>query len=251
MLSAQFIVCKTIFRSFTVAALFASLLLAQPAKDRTVVLISLDGFPAFALEDPKASVPTLRKLAREGSFAPRMKGTNPTVTWPAHTTMITGVPPAQHRVLYNGMLFRDGTDKPPKVVQWRPKTEMVKAPTVYDLAYQAGLTTAEADWVAVYEAPTITYPFPEIPSVNGKIEKGRALAEIIAQTDSEIEVFVPAGAVTGPVRVTTGDKSSNDFVFYTRFHPDTVLLIEGSGSKPGSSSGPPSCERCQRLRSRL
>ena len=34
---------------------------AQPSGERrTVVVISLDGFPAFALDDPKLPVPTLR-----------------------------------------------------------------------------------------------------------------------------------------------------------------------------------------------
>ena len=37
-----------------------------PTKDRIVVVISLDGFPAYALDDPKIPLPTLRRLAKEG-----------------------------------------------------------------------------------------------------------------------------------------------------------------------------------------
>ncbi len=52
-----------------------------------------------------------------------------------------------------------------------------------------------------------------------------------------------------------GRPASNEIVIRSgasgAFSGSTVSLnIEGSGSKPGSSSGPPSCERCQRLRSR-
>ena len=33
---------------------------------------------------------------------------NPVVTWPNHTTMVTGVRPAVHGVMWNGLLVRDG-----------------------------------------------------------------------------------------------------------------------------------------------
>jgi hypothetical protein len=41
------------------------------------------------------------------------------------------------------------------------KTRMVHVPTVYDAAYAAGLTTAQVDWVAINNAPTITWVFSE------------------------------------------------------------------------------------------
>ena len=68
---------------------------ASPAKDRSVVVISLDGFPGFALEDPKLPVPTLRRLIREGTWC-RMATINPTITWPNHTAMVTGVGADEH-----------------------------------------------------------------------------------------------------------------------------------------------------------
>ena len=50
----------------TTAAAIAS---AQPAKDRTVIVISLDGFPAYALADPYLPIPNLRQLIAKGSMA--------------------------------------------------------------------------------------------------------------------------------------------------------------------------------------
>ena len=53
-----------------------------------------------------------------------------------------------------------------------------------------------------------------------------------------------------PFRGLRGTDSWGSGVFGA-FSGSTVSLnMEASGSKPGSSSGPPSCERCQRLRSR-
>jgi predicted AlkP superfamily pyrophosphatase or phosphodiesterase len=130
-----------------------------PAKDRTVVLISLDGFPAYDLENPKLPIPTLRELMRSGSWAKSMQPINPTWTWPNHTTMITGVDARTHGVLYNGVLRRTEDPLAVKIDPAAPKVEMVQATTVYDLAHEAGLTTAQVDWVAINDAPTITLGF--------------------------------------------------------------------------------------------
>jgi len=140
-------------------------------KNRTVVVISLDGFPAYALDDPRLPIPTLRKLAREGAVAASMRPINPTVTWPNHTAMVTGVDASEHHVLFNGLLTHSEKDARPIIEPWRDKEVMVHVPTIYDIAYQAGLTTAQVDWVAIYRAKTITWQFAELPDANGAIER--------------------------------------------------------------------------------
>jgi predicted AlkP superfamily pyrophosphatase or phosphodiesterase len=160
---------------------------AEPVqKDRTVVVISLDGFPAYALDDPRLPIPTLRMLAKEGAVAASMQPINPTVTWPNHTAMVTGVDASEHRVIYNGLLTRT-PGKAPAVEPWTDKDVLVRAPTVYDLAYRSGLTTAQVDWVAIYGAKTITWQFPELPDPNGAIER-----ELIADgtvTPEQLKTF--------------------------------------------------------------
>jgi predicted AlkP superfamily pyrophosphatase or phosphodiesterase len=141
-----------------------------PAKDRMVILISLDGFPAFALEDPKQPVPTLRRLIRNGTWA-RMRTINPTITWPNHTTMVTGVRADEHGLLLNGTILRTNGWPPIRVDPKIDKEKMVHAPTVYDAAHQAGLTTAQVDWVAINNAPTITWSFHEWASPEGPLER--------------------------------------------------------------------------------
>src|SRR5690242_6776085 len=63
--------------------------------DRLVVMISVDGLAGFYLDDPKAEMPTIRALATEGARASSMEASTPTVTWPNHTTLVTGVNPAR------------------------------------------------------------------------------------------------------------------------------------------------------------
>ena len=161
---------KLPLRGVLLTSLLCAATLAQPVH-RTVVVISLDGFPAYALQDPRTPVPTLRRLIAQGATARRMTTVNPTVTWPNHTAIVTGVDASRHGLLVNGTIVRTGGWPPVKVEPWLPKEGMVHAPTVYDIAYRAGLTTAQVDWVAIKSAPTITWEFPEIPSPDGVIER--------------------------------------------------------------------------------
>src|SRR4051812_4409482 len=131
------------------AAIAIALLLSaaspRQAPASHVVIITLDGFPGWALDDAHLPVPTLRKLAAAGAAAKRMRPVNPTVTWPNHTSIVTGVTPATHGVLFNGTLIRD-PGVPPRVEPWLDKTRMVTGDTLYDLAHARGLTTAQVDW---------------------------------------------------------------------------------------------------------
>jgi predicted AlkP superfamily pyrophosphatase or phosphodiesterase len=152
------------------AALCGLVSAQTPAQQRMVIVISLDGFPAYALDDAKLPVPTLRRLIRQGVTA-RMTTINPTVTWPNHTTLVTGVRADEHGLLVNGSLVPTGTWPPIKVDPMVDKVKMVHVPTVYDAAHAAGLTTAQIDWVAINHAPTITWPFNEWATPAGPLEQ--------------------------------------------------------------------------------
>jgi predicted AlkP superfamily pyrophosphatase or phosphodiesterase len=148
-----------------IAVLCATLIVfaQQPAAPGNhVIIVTLDGFPAWALEDPYLPVPNLRRLAASGAVAAGMRPVNPTVTWPNHTSLVTGVTPAKHGVLFNGTLVRD-TGVPPRVEPWRNRNDMVHVPTLYDVVHDRGMTTAQVDWVAILNAPSIDWEFPERP----------------------------------------------------------------------------------------
>ena len=185
---------KRIVASIVLLGTLAIFAQAQTApKDRMVIVISLDGFPGFALEDPKQPIPTLRRLMREGTWA-RMHTINPTITWPNHTTMVTGVHADEHGLLVNGTILRTDGWPPVKVEPKIDKAKMVHAPTVYDAAHQAGLTTAQVDWVAIHNAPTITWAFTEWATPDGPLERemiGRG-----ALTTDEVQDFTKLNIVS-------------------------------------------------------
>jgi Type I phosphodiesterase / nucleotide pyrophosphatase len=72
-----------------------------------LVVISIDGLDYRYLRDADRlhlKIPVLRKLMAQGSVADGVIGVTPSDNLPALTTLVTGVPPAQHGILSNDRL---------------------------------------------------------------------------------------------------------------------------------------------------
>jgi predicted AlkP superfamily pyrophosphatase or phosphodiesterase len=148
-------------RLLTATLALSCVCVAQPDRKPMVVVISLDAFAAESLKDPNLPAPTLHGLMKTGAYAAAMQPINPTVTWPNHTAMVTGVNASKHHVLANGLILgQRGTDDP-KIQFEAPKKVLVAVPTVYDAVHNAGMTTAEVDWVAITNPGTIDWSFAE------------------------------------------------------------------------------------------
>ena len=147
-------------RSIFAAALMACSSLAA----NHVILITIDGFPARMLQDKRTGVPRIRALAAEGAMAEGMKVSNPSVTWPNHTTLVSGVRPSRHTVLFNGVLVHD--DKGiAKIDPNKTAAELVKAPTVFDWLHQAGMKTAGVNWPCTRLSKSLDDDFPDSPDM--------------------------------------------------------------------------------------
>src|SRR5688572_19170704 len=105
-----------IFMPLVIAAIVLSTSFAVE-KDRHVVVISLDGFPAYLWREPDLPVPNLRKLAASGSTAHAMTVTTPASTWSSHTSMITSRTPRSHGVFFNGQVVLPGVNQAPFIEQ--------------------------------------------------------------------------------------------------------------------------------------
>jgi len=187
------------------------------ARPPMVVVISLDAFGASLLNQPLLPVPTLHALMETGSYARSMQPVNPTVTWPNHTSIVTGVLPAKHGLIANGAITGQRTGKPPTVEFHADKTSLVRVPTIYDLAHDAGLTTAEMDWVAIENAKSIDWSFFEQPVASSPL-----LREMLADgslTQTELDGFPHASQAYRDRLYTRGA-----IYAIRRHHPNLVLL---------------------------
>lgn len=124
-------------------------------KNNHVILVSIDGLrPEFYL-DPSWAMVNLRQLMAKGSYAEGVRGSFPTVTYPSHTTMVTGKLPAKHGIHYNTPVEPLGISG-----KWFWYYKDIKVPTIFSVAKDAGMTTSGVSWPVTVGAP-ISYNLPE------------------------------------------------------------------------------------------
>jgi predicted AlkP superfamily pyrophosphatase or phosphodiesterase len=138
----------------------ASISSAEPRGPiRHVVLVTVDGLVPDSYLHPDAhglKTPALRYIVENGAVGSGARSVFPSVTYPSHTSMATGVFPARHGVTTN--LAFDPLEK--NLGGWRWYAEDLKSPPLWALARRAGYKTALVSWPATVGAEA-TWLFPE------------------------------------------------------------------------------------------
>jgi predicted AlkP superfamily pyrophosphatase or phosphodiesterase len=226
------LICLWVFGSVT--GLSAQTPTRLPAADRVVVLITLDGFPSWIWKDPALVMPNLRRIAARGAVAENMTVSNPTATWINHTTLVTGVQPSKHGVLFNGLLTRQGPDQPPLIDPLATKADLVRTPTLYDLAFRAGLKTAQVAWVAVAQSGSFHVELAEIPRPHHAFGQELVAQGILTATQLAGFTASPHGAWRDTVRTQAAahilrTRAPNLLLLHL-LNTDTTNHISGPGS---------------------
>jgi predicted AlkP superfamily pyrophosphatase or phosphodiesterase len=232
---------------FVVSILFAfnaANCVAASDSGNTVVLISVDGLAAYYFDDPKAEMPNIRAIAAAGARAKSMKAVAPTVTWPNHTTLVTGVTPAVHGVVGNN--FYDRAKHQQVTLIFDPvldKEEIVKVPTIYDLARSNGLSTAAINWPASRNAHTLDWTTPEVHKLE-LYSKYTTPAVVEACRENGYSLFdemFPGGSRNQESKTDAiGARTLN--VLLAKFHPRLALIHLGNVDHVEHDKGPKSAE---------
>jgi predicted AlkP superfamily pyrophosphatase or phosphodiesterase len=130
--------------------------MAQTPQESRVIMISIDGLMPVSYKDPALPAPNLRALAQSGVWADGVVGVLPTVTFPSHTTLITGVEPAIHGI-YDNRIF-DPENKSDGA--WYYYARDIAVPTLATAARSRGLRAAAVTW-PVSVGLDIDYLVPE------------------------------------------------------------------------------------------
>ncbi len=139
---------------------FAALCAASAAEAGPVLMISIDGLrPADVLDAHKRGlkIPNLSGFVKNGATATGVHGVLPTVTYPNHTTLITGVSPAQHGIANNTTF--DPLQK--NMEGWYWYESDIKVATLWDAVHGAHRIVASIDWPVSVGADSIDYNIPE------------------------------------------------------------------------------------------
>lgn len=148
--------------------------------------------PVYYL-DEKYPAPSIRQLYREGAHAVAVRAVFPALTYPGHTTLVTGALPARHGICNNRDLVP--VADPP----WLKDAGLIRVPALWDAVRAAGGTTASVLWPLTYGA-AIDWNLPEIwPGGDGN------LIEALRGCDS------PRGLLEELEREATGRLSPENF----------------------------------------
>ena len=140
--------------------LLAAMFIASAAQAGPVLMISIDGLrPADVLDAKKRGlkVPSLSAFVKTGAYATGVRGVLPTVTYPNHTTLITGVSPALHGIANNTTFDPLGRN----LEGWYWYESDIKVATLWDAVHDQHKIVASIDWPVSVGATSIDYDIPE------------------------------------------------------------------------------------------
>lgn len=185
-----------------------------------LIVLSADALTFEDMEYLK-TLPNYRKYLEGGCRVKRVRSVYPTITYPCHTTMVTGVWPEKHGVLSNMELIPGASPVPWKwfysSVSWKED--------LFTAAKRAGLTTAAIFWPVTGGHPAIDYLIDEYWPQPGD----ENMRHVFARAGSSEEVLDIIEEQLHGIRIRTHPQT-DDFImrcareFILRYQPDLLML---------------------------
>jgi predicted AlkP superfamily pyrophosphatase or phosphodiesterase len=229
-------------------------LTATLAHAAPVLMISIDGLKPEYITQADAHgmrIPYLRTLLRDGTYAEGVVGIWPTITYPSHTTLLTGVWPDQHGITNNqefDPLQRFGG-------AWNWYAAGIRVPTLWQAAHKAGLRTASVGWPVSVGATDVDYLIPEYwrgQNVSASSDpQDRMLMAALARPATLLQQLEAAAGpyMNGNDTSIGGDETKTRYALeiLRRFKPGFMTLHLSSLDDSQHAHGPFSPEACADL----
>lgn len=127
-----------------------------------LIVLSIDGLNQFYLEDSSIHMPVLRTAAKNGGRVKTLETCYPSVTWAAHTCVITGCMPQQTGVygntVYDPENGRSYSYFDPTLAD---ADKLIRHNTIFDALHAKGYTVASICWPMTQGLDAIKYNIPE------------------------------------------------------------------------------------------
>ena len=197
----------------------AALALHTAARAAPVLMISIDGLrPADVIEADQRgfTAPNLRKLMAEGAWSTGVRNSLPTVTYPNHTTLITGVWPARHGIPANPVF--DPLQQ--NMGGWYWYARDIKVKTLWDAVHEKGGKVASLSWPVSVDAASIDFNVPEYWRVHALHDEDIKLVSALVTPGLAAQLEKSAGL---PLIEADGETVEED-VGRTRFAAAVIAL---------------------------
>jgi arylsulfatase A-like enzyme len=201
-----------------------------------VIIISADGLRPDVLL--RARTPNVRRMIEAGTFTLWARTVPQSITLPSHTSMLTGVTPERHRVLWNSDL---------------PEPIFPKVPTIFEVAHGAGLSTAmvtgKSKFVSLARPGSIDWE--KVQAATDDEVGSRAAAVLREHEPNLLVVHFPGADAAGHLKgwgtpeqiaaVETIDRSIGvllDTLVEQKLAGSTVIIMSADHGGAGRSHGP-------------
>ncbi|MFB3922322.1 MAG: alkaline phosphatase family protein [Terriglobia bacterium] len=187
-----------------------------------LVVLSVDGMhPNFyrRAQDLGLELPNILNLMESGASADGVESVYPSTTYPAHATLVTGVPPRGHGI-YSHFASLDPTEP---ARPWHWFAQALDVPAIWTVARVEGLKTAAVSWPVSVGAP-IHYNLPEIwnPAAAKPHEDFQTVAQHSTPGlyDELLRVLGPTLGHTKPDRL----RAEAALYLIKKYRPDFLLI---------------------------
>lgn len=123
---------------------------------KKLYIISLDAFGDADLEFAQ-TLPNFRKIMNRSAQVTGVKTVYPSLTYMAHTSIVTGMYPASHGIINNTHLQPNREDP-----DWYWYASEIKTPTLFEIAKKAGYSVGTLLWPVTGKSKYIDYNIAEI-----------------------------------------------------------------------------------------
>lgn len=182
------------------------------------MIISFDAVGArdlpYLLEKPRFGA-----FFQDGSFCKNVFSVYPSITYPAHTSIITGRSPAHHGVV-NNTLIQPGRKKP----DWMWQRRYIKGTTLFDEAIKKHMTVASLFWPVTAQSK-VTYNVPEV--LANKSWENQVFVSLLNGTPLyELDLVRRFGSALRGIHQPELDTFTHASALYTleRYQPDLMMI---------------------------
>ena len=187
------------------------------AKQR-LIMISLDAVGARDIPY-LCTLPNFGKLWKRGAKCAHVRSVYPSITYPAHVSIVTGKKPVNHGVINNTLLqpMRPSPD-------WMWQRKYVKGTTLYDEAMKKGWKVASLLWPVTAKS-RITYNLPEVLA-NRPWENQIMVSALNGSPLYELELNKKFGSLRDGVHQPALDNFVHASALHTiaKYNPEMVLI---------------------------
>jgi predicted AlkP superfamily pyrophosphatase or phosphodiesterase len=228
-------------RKFLFAAAIAVLAVA-PAHANPVLMISIDGLRPLDVIDADQrglKVPNLKSLMADGLYATGVRNVLPTVTYPDHTTLITGVWPDVHGIHGNTKFDPLGAN----MEGWYWYAADIKVATLWDEVHAAHGKVASFSWPVSVGTESIDFNIPEFwrARTPDDLNLLRAVSTPGLPARLEKETSIPFADIFGEEPSADVDRAKYAAAVIADEHPQltTIHLVSSDGNEHEYGPGSP------------